>query len=287
MALAAAGAALGLGATPGEGIAAGLAGAGLAGAIRTLAGDSAAALVGAAIAPLLAVISILEHGGVLGHGAAFVALAAIGWTCAELAKPTRSPVVAMLPATVAAILEPAAAALIPLAGWRLVIAPWQRPRWILAVPIAGAIACALAIAAGLARSGSLASLGAAWYGGAPRPVAPAAMLGSIGDGLGPLTAVAAIAGLAGILRLRLAELALLSCAAGALLVDLRAGTSGPTTFGIAAVAAGLAIVRFAGAIRIPSGQAVVGATAGALLLAPPAWTAIEREQRVSIHHASR
>jgi hypothetical protein len=70
-----------------------------------------------------------------------------------------------------------------------------------------------------------------------------------------------------------ASLALAACAAGALLVDLRAGAIGPLTLGLAALAAGLGAARFAGQIRLPAGQALAGALVGLLLLLPPAWTA--------------
>ncbi|HEX7838414.1 MAG TPA: hypothetical protein VF469_13155, partial [Kofleriaceae bacterium] len=73
-----------------------------------------------------------------------------------------------------------------------------------------------------------------------------------------------------------AELALAAAIAGAILVDLRAASVGPATLGLAAVLAGLAIGRLAAMIRIASGQAIVGATLGLLVLAPPLWTALAR-----------
>ena len=112
-----------------------------------------------------------------------------------------------------------------------------------------------------------------------------------GEALGPLTAVAALAGLAIALRAfvvngaagtrlrafrpRRAELALVAWIAGAVLVDLRAGTIGAATFGLAALCAGLAVARLGALIRLAAGQAVVAATAGALLVVPPAWIAVE------------
>ena len=92
--------------------------------------------------------------------------------------------------------------------------------------------------------------------------------------LGPLTAVAALAGLAGLVRARWAELAVAAAVAGAIGVDLRAAAVGPATLGLAALLAGLAIGRLAAMIRLASGQAITGATIGALALAPPAWTAL-------------
>lgn len=268
-----AGGAIGLGIAPLTALTAGLAGAALAAAIRALAGDSPASLSGAVIAPLLALAALAEHGVV--HAPACLALAAACWTIIELARTTTSPLVAMLPATIAAVLEPAAVALVPIAGWRLVVAPWQRPRWIAAVPVAGGVAVLLAVLAGLAHDGALATLGAHWFGAPARAIAPADLAARLGQALGPLAAVAALAGLASVARARLAEIAAASCIAGALLVDLRAGTVAAITFGVAALCAGLAIGRFAATIRRVQLQAIAGATAGALVLVPPAWIAIE------------
>jgi hypothetical protein len=276
----AAGAALGLGGSPWDAACGAAAGAALAHAIRTLAGDSPAALAGAGLASLLAIAMIVERGG--GLALSWLAIAAAAWTFAELARPTKSPLVALVPATLAAILEPGCAALIAIAGTRLVTAPWQRPRWAIAVPIGGGLIVVLAIIAG-ATDGSLAAL---WYR-APRHSAPGSALSLLGDALGPLVGVAALAGLALVARVRLANLAIGACVVGALLVDLRAGAPGPTTLGLAALCAGLAVGRLAGMIRIGSAQAIVGVTCGALLLLPPVWTAIERGQRVSIASASR
>jgi hypothetical protein len=75
---------------------------------------------------------------------------------------------------------------------------------------------------------------------------------------------------------RLAEIAVIGCAIGALLVDARAGTTGGTTLGIAGFAAALAIGRFAATIRMPQVQAVAGATAAMMLLLPPALTVFSR-----------
>jgi hypothetical protein len=126
----AAAAAFGLGGGPWDAACGAAAGAALAHAIRTLAGDSPAALAGAGLASLLAIALIVERGGEL--ALPWLAIAAAAWTFAELARPTRSPLVAMVPATLAAILEPGCAALIAIAGTRLVTAPWQRPRWAIA-----------------------------------------------------------------------------------------------------------------------------------------------------------
>ena len=51
-----------------------------------------------------------------------------------------------------AVLDPSYALLIAIAGARLVTAPWQRPRWIAVVPIAGAGVAILALLAGVATA---------------------------------------------------------------------------------------------------------------------------------------
>jgi hypothetical protein len=283
-----------------------LAGAALAAVVRVVAGDSPAALTGAVIAPVLAVVSFAEAGGELARAA--IALAAAGWTVVELAGPTRapgwptSPLVAVLPATVAGILDPSFAALIAIAGVRLVapegelgpspardrlssaIPPWQRPRWGVAVPAAGVLTLALAVIAGTAWTG----LGAWWFGTAAHPMSVAAFAARAGATLGPLTAVAALAGIAVLVRWRYAELALAAAVAGAILVDLRAGAFGPTSIGLSALLSGLAIGRLAAMIRIPSGQAIAAAAVGVLVIVPPAWTAVaQRPSAAHTGHASR
>src|SRR3954449_12375249 len=103
-------AAVALGMTP----ALALTAAGLAAAVRVLAGSSPAALTGAAIAPLVAVASLAGVGGASVRAA--LALAAAGWTVTELRwpadapRPASSPRVAVLPAAIAGILDPSFAA---------------------------------------------------------------------------------------------------------------------------------------------------------------------------------
>ncbi len=261
------------------------AGAALAAAIRALAGDSPATLAGACLAALFAVAQIAEHSG--GRAEPWLALAAAGWTFAELARLPASPLVAMVPAIVAAVLEPACVPLIALAGIRLVTAPWNRPRWAVAAPLIGGLAVLLAVVAGVARHGVFADLGRHWFGSAPYATTPLHSIGLLAEVLGPLAAVAALAGLVMLVRVRLANLAIVGCIAGALLVDLRAGTTGSVTLGLAAVCAGIALGRFAGMIRIPTGQAFAGATCSVLLLLPPLWGAINHGSRLTNVHASR
>jgi hypothetical protein len=278
MGVACGGAAVALGVSP----VVALAGAAIAAVVRVLAGDSPAALSGAVLAPILAVASLAGAGDALVRSA--IAVAAAGWTIAELARtadgapgdpdppagPT-SPLVAVLPALIAAILDPSFVALVAITGARLVLTPWQRPRGVLIVPLAGALAIALAVLAGT----SWPALGARWFGTAAHPVALPVLAARAGAALGPLTAVAALAGLASLVRARYAELALAASVIGAVLVDLRAGSLGVASIGLAALLAGLAIGRLAALIRIPSGQAITGATIGVLVIFPPAWTAIE------------
>jgi hypothetical protein len=266
----------------------------LAAVIRVLAGDSPAALSAAVVAPILAVASFADAGGEPVRAA--LALAAAGWTIVELARTPGatapagqpsdhrpdaalggslgSPMIVVAPAVIAGVLDPSYVALVAIAGASLVTRRWRRPRWAAAVPVAGALAIALAVVAGT----SWPALGARWFGAAPHPVAAsglAGFAGLVGAALGPLTAVAALAGLASLARARYAEAAVASAVVGAALVDVRAGALGPASIGLAALLAGLAIGRLAAMIRIPSGQAIAGATLGLLVAAPPAWSAFE------------
>lgn len=251
-------------------VAAGLAGAALAAAVRGLAGDAPASLVAAVLAPLLVLASFAEQGSI--HIAPLAAIAAVAWTAVELSRTTTSPLVAMLPASIAAVLDPAAVTLIAIAGVRLVTAPWDRPKWAPAVPLVGILAVFVAV---LAAHGTFPALATRWFGASHAIGAPA-LARMTGEALGPLTAVAAVAGIVTIARPQLAEIAVLACAIGGLLVDARAGVTGGTTLGIAGLAAALAIGRFASTIRMPSLQAIAGATAAMIVLMPPALTVISR-----------
>src|SRR6187431_830062 len=116
----------------------------------------AALALGAAPLPALAAA---------GAGAALAA--------AVRARPKARPLVALVPAVLAALLAPAAAPLIAIAGARLVLEPGPapRPRWVVAVPLAGLLAVVLASILGLTRSG-FAEL---WFGAAARPISPPAL----------------------------------------------------------------------------------------------------------------
>jgi hypothetical protein len=288
MGVVSAGAAAALGErVPVELVACGVAGASITAAIRALIGDSPASLAGAVVAPLL-MIALLFDPAIGGAPVrAWIAIAAAGWTLVELARPTTSPLVAVLPATVAAVLDPSFVALIAIAGARLVTAPWERPRWAIAVPIVGGLLALFAVIACVAHGGTLAALADRWTGQAADSIGLAHLVERGAQTIGPVTAVAALAGLAVLARTRHAELAVAVCIAGALLVGMRTGGSGPSLVALAALTAGLAVGRFAGSIRLAAGQALAGATAGVLLLVPPAWTAIEHGKPSQVADASR
>ncbi len=288
MGVASAGAAAALGErVPFELIAAGAAGAAITAAVRALIGDSPAALAGAVLAPLLMIAMLFDPAIGGASPRALIAIAAVGWSLVELSRPTTSPLVALLPATVAAVLDPSFVALIAIAGARLVTAPWERPRWAIAVPIAGGLLALLAVIACVAQGGAFATLGTTWTGHAQSSVGLAHLVADGAQVIGPITAVAALAGLLVLVRPRHAELAIGVSIAGALLVGMRTGSIGASLIALAALIAGLAVGRFAGSIRLGAGQALAGATAGLLLLVPPAWTAIEYGDHVQVADASR
>lgn len=283
MGAASAAAAVGLGAhAPVPIVAIGLAGAAMVAAIRALAGDSPASLAGAILAPLLVIATLTEPG--LAHSVAqvraFVALAAACWALVELARPTTSPLVGLLPATIAAVLSPAYVALAVIAASRLVTAPWRRPRWAIGVPVIAMIALVVAVVAGIAAHGSMRGLADAWIGAPRSPRGLPDVLELAATTLGPLTAVAALAGLPFLARTRHAELAAVTIVLGALLVSVRSGAVDPSLVGIAVVSTGLAVGRLAGMIRVAAGQVALGATLGVLILMQPAWMVIEAGSRL-------
>lgn len=266
-------AALAVGRSPEAAMSLALLGAGLAAALRALDGDGPAAVAGNAIGALVAVATLLGHD----HPRQVLAAAAAAWTIAELARAgVHSPLVAMLPACVAGVLDPSYVALIAIAGARLVTAPWQRPRFIALVPAAGALATLLAL---LAVTGRIDSLFHAWTGTSAHPISFATLAQHLGDALGPISAVAALAGLAFVAgRSRYTQVAIAACVAGGLLVALR-GAPPIAVVAMAGLAAGLAVTRLAATIRLASGQAITGATVGLLLILPPVWSTIERLAR--------
>ena len=250
-----AGAAAGLAALHGTAIdplivvASGLAGAALTACIRALAGDSPASLVAMVVAPLLAIATLFELG--LASSRELVAIAAAAWTCVELSRPSTSPLVALLPAAIAAI-DPAFAMMLPIAGARVMTAPWQRPRWAFAVPIASALA-------------ALVRIGVYWTE-PQHGIAIGEYATLVAAALGPLLATVAFGGLFTLARPRHAEIALAASVILACVIGVRSGAVAPPLVALAALSAGLAIGRFAAQVRLASGQAFVGATAGLLLL---------------------
>jgi hypothetical protein len=293
MTVVAAGVAIGVGfargaISPVDVIGCGAVGAALSAAVRALAGDSPAQLAGAVLAPLL-VVSTLFDPVLAAHATwrAWLAISALGWTIVELARPTTSPLVALLPECAAAVCDPSFVALVPIASARVVTAPWRRPPWALAIPVAGTLVFLLGILACTAKSGTFAALGDRWCGAPSASREPLVLAMLAADRLGPMVAVAALGGLVVLVRPRHAEIAVLACLAGAALVSVRTGAIGPAVIALASVSVALAIGRFAAMIRFPAGQAVVAATAGLLLVLPPAWTAVEHGHRVPAGPASR
>jgi hypothetical protein len=197
-----------------------------------------------------------------------LAAAAAMWTLAELVRPLPargSPLPALAMAACAGALDPAYVVLVPLAGVRLAVWPGHA-RWAVVAPIAGGLACALALAAALARGGVLAVLWTKWAGHAGAHGATAThALALAGDALGPIVALAALAGLvAGAARGHLAAAALLAAAGGAVVLALRTGALTAAVPVVAALAASLGFARLAALVRHPTGQAAVAATCALL-----------------------
>jgi len=245
------------------GIGAALLGAALAAAIRAFVGTGAPAAIAAASGSALGVLGWLDAGG---DARGALAGAAAAFAICELVRPREplaSPWPALGAATLAATLAPAYAALPAVTAMFVVASPAPRPRWVIALPIAGVLVAALAVVAAVAHGGALARLDHAWSGHAPRVA-----LVAVADRLGPLEVVAALAGLAlCALRGRFAAAATLG-----VLVFAAQPAGGPALPIIAGLGAGVALGRLALLVRLPIGQAFVGAAAGFVLVAVPAWT---------------
>ena len=145
-------------------IAIALLGAALAAAIRAFNGPSIAAAVSAGAGGALGVLGLLVLDAVTVRTA--IGGAAAMFAICELARakpPNASPLPAVGAALVAGVLDPAYVALVAVAGVHLVIAPWrQQRRWMVVVPIAGALATILAVT--IALSSHLGALWVAWSG---------------------------------------------------------------------------------------------------------------------------
>lgn len=276
-ALAALGAAA-LGDPPVAALAAGLLAAALTAAIRAYAGDEPAVLAGAATGALVGTAAALAaaHAAPLDVTRACLAGAAAAWTFVELVRPapaTARPAVALLPATIAAALDPAYVALVLVASIRYWRSPQRRGRWAIALPVVGAVLIGLAALALRAETGAFATLARAWTGAPLAHARAGDLLAGTGDVLGPLAALAALAGSAlAATRGRAVALSLAALAVGSLATSLRAGAVAPSGFVLAGLAAGVAIAHLAALVRHPTGQACLGVTAGVLLLVTPAWT---------------
>ncbi|MGE5180702.1 MAG: hypothetical protein ACM31C_01505, partial [Acidobacteriota bacterium] len=196
---------------------------------------------------------------------------------AELARdvpPATSPLPALGAALVAGVLDPSYVALAAVAGARVAFGrrpASPRPRWTLALPLAGVLASALAVIAALATAGLLGELWRAWAGaGTAAPLADVAA--RAGDALGPLAIVAAVAGTATcIAGSRFGAAAVLAITLGAAAVAVRTGSVAPALPIASSLACGVAVARLAALVRHPVGQACVGALAAFVLLVAPAW----------------
>lgn len=272
VAIACAGLAFALGQLPHDAIAIGALAAATAAAVRAFAGPSLAAATTAGAAALLVALGVLElHAPELWRGT--LAAAAALFAIAELARPLpvdASPLPAIGGALVAGVLDPSYVALLAIAGIRLLLGPWTRPRWSVVVPITGVLAVGIAVLAACAQAGIFAELWTVWTA-REGTEAPLALLVDCGDILGPIATVAAAAGLAVCAtRGRYAAAAMLAVFAGTLGVDLACGVLGAGTLAISAAGAGVGLARLAAIVRWPTGQTFVGATAGFLVVVAPA-----------------
>ncbi|HEY5948687.1 MAG TPA: hypothetical protein VIV40_24515 [Kofleriaceae bacterium] len=276
MAIACAALAFALREPPTAAIAIGALAAAAAAAVRAFAGSSLAAATTAGAAALLVALGVLDLAPpMLAHELPRAALAAGAalFAIAELARPLpvdASPLPAIGAALVAGVLDPAYVALFAIAGVRLLLGPWSRPRWAVIVPVIGTLAIGIAVLAACATSGVFADL---WHVWAARSgtATPLALLAQAGDTLGPIAALAALAGLAVCSsRGRYAAAATIAVTAGALGVDLACRSLGAATIAIAGVGAGVGVARLAATVRWPTGQTFVGATAGFLIVVAPA-----------------
>jgi hypothetical protein len=242
-------------------VAAALLGAALAAAVRAFVGAGAIAAVSAVTAAVLGVLGWFELATPSARAA--IAGAAAMFAICELVRRSvdASPWPALGAAVLAAALDPAYAALPVVAAIVVaIVSPSRRrPRWLVALPIAcGALAVIVVL---VHLRGSI----------APRHVG--ATLRAIGDGLGPLTTIAALAGIVQCAsRGRTAAAAVLGVVALTALFSLaNARAMLPAVPIVAGLAAGVALGRLASLVRLPVGQAFVGAGVGFVLVVVPAW----------------
>jgi hypothetical protein len=247
-------------------LAVGLCGAALAAAIRAFLGPALVGAIAAAGGATLGVIDLVEAAP---HLRAALAGAAGLFALSELARarsPNASPLPAAGAALLAAALDPSYIGLVAVSGVVWLIAPVPRPRGVIALPILGGLATVLAIVLACGHSAAW----HAWLGHATAHRDPLATLLRAGDLVGP---VAACAGLAGVVVClvhgRLAAAAVASIVAVTAAISLAGGFVAPAIPLVAALGAGIAIGRLAALVRLPIGQAFVGATAGFVLAVVP------------------
>ena len=242
-----------------------LLGAALAAAIRAFNGPTLAAAVSAGAGAALGVLGLLAVGATslrpaLGGAVAMFAICEL----ARAKPPNASPLPAAFAAIAAGVLDPAYVALIPVAGVHLVVSPWPHRPWMIALPITGVLATGFVIAMAISHAGHADSA--------------RVTLARIGELLGPLAACAALAGIAiCATRARFAAAAVYGVVALTLVVAFTATAGkplGPAVPLVAALASGIAIGRLAAMIRMPVGQAFLGATAGFVLVVVPAWSLV-------------
>jgi hypothetical protein len=264
--------------TPEAAVAVAALGAALAAAVRSFVGPSGAGAVAACAAALVGVLSVLEIPTVDVLHDSFACAAGM-FAISELVRPLPpdpSPWPALGAALLAVIVDPAFAPLLCVAGVRYVTGPWRQPRWAIAAPIVGGLAVVLAALAACVPHGMFAELWSVWavrISPAAGTADPLAAATSLGDVLGPVTAVVAIVGLGTCtLRGRIALAAVLGVTAATVAIDLFTGRIGAATVVCAALGAGLGIARLAAMIRFPAGQACIGGALGFMLVVAPVWT---------------
>jgi hypothetical protein len=227
----------------------------LAAAVRAFVDAGAIAQVSAVTAAVLGVLGWFELATPTARPA--IAGAAAMFAICELVRRAvgASPWPALGAAVLAAALDPAYAALPVVAATVVAIA--SPSRRMVALPIACGALAVIAVLVHL-------------RGSAPHHVA--ATLRAIGDGTGPLTAIAALAGIVHCAsRGRVAAAAVLGVVALTALFALANERATPAVPIVAALAAGVAVGRLGSLVRLPAGQAFVGAGVGFMLVVVPAW----------------
>ncbi len=194
-------------------------------------------------------------------------------------QPHESPLPAVGAALLAGVLDPSYVALVAVAAVAWYRAPLARARAAILAPALGVLATVLAILAAFSHAHSLAHLWHVWNlglgHGVPSHAGWLLTLIRTGDLVGPLTAFAALVGLVLCLAHgRLAGAAILAIVGSTTIASLAGGFVAPAVPLVAALAAGVAIGRLAALVNAPIGQRFVVATIGFVLVVVPAWTLI-------------